>query len=112
MRLGLRVALLREAGVEKPAAGLPELNSSVVQQQVQLLCRQSIVFGDFRDRQQRVRLEHHVVVGDLRGDLKQGLLCRQPFGPLGPKVDDGMLEELIVVQELVDGVDTVAADDG
>lgn len=89
-----------------------ELHPGVVQQQVQLLGRQSIVFGDLRDGQQRVRLEHHVVVGDLRGGLKQGLLCRQPFGPLGAKLDDGMLEELIVVQELVDGVDTVAVDDG
>lgn len=71
--LGLRVALLGEPGVEKPAAGLPELHPGVVQQQVQLLCRQSVVFGDLRDGQQRVRLEHHVVVGDLRGGLKQDL---------------------------------------
>lgn len=37
---------------------------------------------------------------------------RQPLGPLGAKLNDGLLEELVVVQELVDGVDAMAADGG
>lgn len=110
VRLGLGVTLLNKLGVEEPAPGLVKLHLLLAQNLVELLRRQAVVLGDLGGGDQRRRRQHHVVLGHLRCRLQQGLFGGEPLGPLGAQGGDCSLQELIIIEQLVDGVHAVTAD--